>query len=187
MPTLVQVNEPNASERQVYFDIRADDGVSPINSEAGNQPQISINGTAWTDSGIGTLNLIGNGRYYAVLDISSVVLAGSKIESRYKGALTVETPGDSVQVVGFDPKKPFYAAGDGTVNEVVTIETENQQPISGVDVWVTSDEAGLYQVAGVLETDAQGQVIFQLDPGTYYLWRQHPNYNFANPKTMVVS
>lgn len=101
---LVHANEATAAQRTVYFDLRdATDGLTAELTEASGQPQISTNGGAWTNTGIGTLVAIGNGRYYAVLTQAAVATAGDIIETRYKSANTVETPGDSVQVVAFNP------------------------------------------------------------------------------------
>jgi hypothetical protein len=97
-------NQATAAKRRVFFDCRdATDGLTPETGEAGGQPQISTNGGAWTNTGIGVLVAIGNGRYYAELTQGAVATAGDLIETRYKSANTVETPGDSVQVVAFNP------------------------------------------------------------------------------------
>lgn len=104
MPILVHANEATAAQRRVYFDLRdATDGITAETGEAGGQPQISTNGAAWTNTGIGTLTDIGNGRYYADLTQAAVATAGDIVETRYKSANTAESPGDSVQVVAFDP------------------------------------------------------------------------------------
>lgn len=104
MPVLVHANEATASQRRVYFDLRdATDGITPETGEAGGQPQISSDGAAFGDAGIGTLTHMGNGRYYADLTQAAVTTAGTLIETRYKSANTLESPGTSVQVVAFDP------------------------------------------------------------------------------------
>lgn len=100
----VKANEATAGRRRVYFHLVLDsDNKSPANGEGGQQPQISTNGGAWTNTGISTLTLIGNGRYYADLTQAAVASAGDSIETRYKSANTPETPGDSIIVVGYDP------------------------------------------------------------------------------------
>ena len=104
MARLMLANQATAAKRRVYFDCRdATDGLTPETGEAGGQPQISTNGAAWTSTGIGVLVAIGNGRYYAELTQAAVATAGDVIETRYKSANTAETPGDSVQVVAFNP------------------------------------------------------------------------------------
>jgi hypothetical protein len=110
---LVLVSDSSPARRRVYFDLRETDGITPATAEAGGQPQISVDGAAWTDTGIGTLSAIGQGRYYATLGTDPIGSAGSVIEVRYKSASTAECPGSSVQVVGFDPSLNT-AVGDST-------------------------------------------------------------------------
>jgi hypothetical protein len=100
----VKVSEATAARRRVYFDLRlASDGVSPALSEAGGQPQISVDGGAWTNTGIGTLTHTGNGRYYADLTTLAIGTVGQSIATRYKSANTLELPGDTMLVVNYDP------------------------------------------------------------------------------------
>ena len=104
MPRLMLASQSTAAKRQVYFHlVDATDGLTAETGEAAGQPQISTNGAAWTNTGIGTLTAIGNGRYYAELTQAAVATAGDVIETRYKSANTAECPGDTVQVVAFDP------------------------------------------------------------------------------------
>jgi len=111
----IKANEATAAKRYVYFHcVDATDGMTPETGEADGQPQISTDGAGWTDTGIGTLVAIGNGRYYAALTQAAVATAGQIIESRYKSAETAETPGDTAQVVGYDPASALstHAATD---------------------------------------------------------------------------
>lgn len=100
---LIKANESTASRRRAYFHLVTTDGVTPATAESGGQPQVSSDGGAWTDTGIGTLSAVGNGRYYAELTQAAVQTPGTSIETRYKSANTAECPGESVQVVAFDP------------------------------------------------------------------------------------
>lgn len=101
---LIKANESTAARRYVFFHlVDATDGITAETGESGGQPQVSSNGGAWTNTGIGTLTSIGNGRYYAELTQTLVQTAGTYVETRYKSANTAECPGDSVHVVGFDP------------------------------------------------------------------------------------
>src|SRR5690349_18217817 len=96
---LVTANEATAAQRRVYFHlVDATDGITAETGESGGQPQISTNGGAWTNTGIGTLNSVGNGRYYADLTQAAVATPGDLIETRYKSANTAECPGTSVCV-----------------------------------------------------------------------------------------
>ncbi len=120
MPKLVYANESTAAKRRVYFHlVDATDGITAETGEAGGQPQVSSDGGAWTNTGIGTLSAIGNGRYYADLTQTLVATAGTMIETRYKSANTAESPGESVQVVAFNP----YDANLGLTNLDAAVST----------------------------------------------------------------
>ncbi len=69
-----------------------------------------------------------------------------------------------------------------TINVVVS-----GVPVSGADVWITSDSAGANIVAGTISTNAQGNATFYLDAGTYYVFIRATGYNFTNPTTIAVS
>jgi hypothetical protein len=100
MAITVNPNEATAANRRMYFQcVDIGDGMTPETAEAGGQPQISTNGAAWTDTGIGVLVAIGNGRYYAVLTQAAVLTEGDVIEGRYKSANTAEAVGTTVQVL----------------------------------------------------------------------------------------
>lgn len=102
--TRVMVNEPAAERRRMFFQLVGTDGITPANLEAGGQPQISTNGAAWTNTGIGTLVLTGNGAYYADLLVTAIATIGDRIRSRYASARTAECPAETdFEVVGFDP------------------------------------------------------------------------------------
>ena len=104
MALLVKANESTSTKRYVFFQLcDATDGLTPETGEAGGQPQISSDGAAFTNTGIGTLAHMGNGRYYAALTQAAVLTAGTRIECRYKSANTAEAVGTTVQVVAFDP------------------------------------------------------------------------------------
>jgi hypothetical protein len=64
-------------------------------------------------------------------------------------------------------------------------------PIEGVEVWVSTDLAGVNIVwAGVTNAFGVAQDVLGalawLDPGTYYFWRQKTGYAFVNPDVEVV-
>jgi hypothetical protein len=91
---------------------------------------------------------------------------------------TLETLSDQIDGIGGQ-------AGSGATAHTVTVN-DGSNPISGADVWITSDQAGNTVVASG-ETDGNGQVTFQLDAGTYYMWVQISGYNFTNPTQITVS
>jgi len=77
------------------------------------------------------------------------------------------------------------SAGAVTFTYTLT-STVDSAPIPGADVWATTDEAGNYVAASGV-TDASGEVVFYLDAGTYYIWRQLAGWDFTNPDTEVVT
>ena len=289
---IVKANDATATHRRAYFDLRdATDGITIELGENGGQPQVSTDGEAWTNTGIGVLVSIGNGRYYAGLTQTLIATAGTVIETRYKSANTAESPGDSFQIVAFDPNdaaslgltnldatvasrstfKPSTdvvakvtlvqkttensdmrgtngantvvpdntgigaiktttdkfvftnenqvdanavsgggggggdataakqdqiladiaaidtPGGSGGISWTIEVKDNLGAPIAGVAVWATTDVGGTNVIAGELVTDTFGKVVFDLDAGSYYLWRQLAGYDFTNPQTMVVS
>lgn len=101
---LIQAGTTDAEKRKVYFHlVSVADGMTASTGEATGQPVASINGAAYSSTGIGALAAIGRGRYYATLSASVVGSVGRVIETSYKSTGTSECPGDSVQVVGFNP------------------------------------------------------------------------------------
>ncbi len=128
MPNLVPItkNEATASRRRMYFHlVNATDGMTPENGEAAEQPQISTNGGAWTNTGIGTLTLIGNGRYYADLTQAATnIAAGSRILTRYKSANTAEGIGDTAMIQAGDQATELHLVKAMLANkQIQTIAT----------------------------------------------------------------
>jgi hypothetical protein len=77
-------------------------------------------------------------------------------------------------------------AGSGSVTQVVTVNDANGDPLDGAQVTVYTDTAKANLVASGF-TNTSGQVTFELDAGTYYVWKSLAGYNFANPSVMAVS
>jgi hypothetical protein len=75
--------------------------------------------------------------------------------------------------------------GSGSVSWVITINVDGS-PKDGVDVWITTDEAGANVIARG-DTDDSGQVTFLLDTGSYYAWKQLAGYSFTNPEAFTVT
>jgi len=77
--------------------------------------------------------------------------------------------------------------GPGAITFTYTLtNSDGGAPIPGADVWASTDITGNYIVASGV-TDASGEVIFYLDAGTYYIWRQLAGWDFVNPDTEVVA
>jgi len=101
----INLNESTAALRRVYFFcVDATDGQTPETGEDTGQPEISTNGGAFTSTGIGTLNTLGDGWYYA--ELTQAAVNGSirdAIQPRYKSANTLEAFGTFVTVVAATP------------------------------------------------------------------------------------
>ena len=103
-----------ANTRVYFFLTDATDYVTPETGEAGGQPQISTNGAAWTNTGIGTLTSIGNGSYYADLTTGAVATAGSIVLTRYKSSNTSEARGTTAIVTAYAPSAETQTVSLGT-------------------------------------------------------------------------
>jgi hypothetical protein len=169
---LIKASEATAARRRIEFHLVGTDGITPATGEAAGQPQISTNGAAWTSTGIGTLTAIGNGRYYADVTQAAVATAGDAIFTRYKSASTAECPGDSVQVVGFDPAD-FLAEGYGSGVLTVTVD-DGAAAILGAAVSLRS--GGVLVASGT--TDALGQVALSHQGGSAQLLVSRSGYTF---------
>jgi len=100
----VNKNEATAARRRFYFFlVDATDGHTPETGEAAGQPEVSIDGDAWSSGEIGTLTHSGEGYYYADLTQAAINIAGpSVIRARFKSANTREAQADNAIIVG-DP------------------------------------------------------------------------------------
>jgi hypothetical protein len=70
--------------------------------------------------------------------------------------------------------------GVGDYAVTLTIRTTGSAPISGISVWVNSTNDRSGSVAGTKVTDSNGQVTFNLEYTTYYIFCHLANYTFAN-------
>lgn len=78
-------------------------------------------------------------------------------------------------------------AGAGSILHSYTItDSADGTPIDGVEVWVSTDAAGVNVVASGY-TNSSGVFSVMLDAGTYYFWRKRSGYNFTNPDTETVA
>ena len=77
--------------------------------------------------------------------------------------------------------------GPGAIAKVYTITNSvTGLPLADVNVWATTDLAGLNTVASGV-TNAIGQITFFFDSGvTYYMWRQKDGFTFTNPDIEVM-
>lgn len=78
-------------------------------------------------------------------------------------------------------------SGAGTIQHTYTMtDSADGTPIDGVEVWVSTDAAGVNVIASG-HTNSSGIVNFMLDAGTYYFWRKRSGYNFTNPDIETVA
>ncbi len=70
--------------------------------------------------------------------------------------------------------------GVGDFAVTLTIRTTGGTPISGISVWVNSSNTRSASVAGTKVTDTNGQVVFNLEYTTYYLFCNLSGYTFAS-------
>ena len=79
-------------------------------------------------------------------------------------------------------------AGTGATEFTYNVTDEDSgDPIAQVLVWVTTDNDAEGNLVASGYTDTWGDVVFYLDAGTYYLWRQKVGYDFENPDTETVT
>lgn len=148
-----------------------------------------------------TVTLIRNGD-----DTGEVVTVTNKTTGQYKATVTIPAgyvEGDDLELVGawavggrserdlLGRGRIRIGLGVGAHDVVLTIKTnEAGTPVvPDCDVIVTTSSAEPDQ--GVIAsglTDANGEVTFYLDAGTYYLWRQKAGYDFDdNPRNLTVN
>lgn len=78
--------------------------------------------------------------------------------------------------------------GSGAIAFTYTVTNSvTSAPLDNVSVWVSSDSSGNNVIAEGT-TNASGQVVFRLDAGTYFFWRELAGYTFSpEPDSEVVS
>ncbi len=158
--------------------ILASDGKTPALNEAGGQPQVSKNFGPFANSA-GTLVSLGNGDYYLPLTQDELNTPG-RLTVRYQSAaclpfsFTVDVDGESVNI------------GSGANAVVVTVQNaETGQPVPNVLV-IVRNELETSVVAWSM-TDANGEIPFNLDNGTYHiLIRSSAHYEPIGAQVLVV-
>jgi hypothetical protein len=168
--------QPN-SENEAKFQL-VDSTVTAVTGLGSNfMFDICLPGTSVFTDGTGSKLEIGRGWYKYI---------SPSAESAILGELAVTASG-----VGTTQQNLTYQIGNpqsGFGGTATTIQVDSGgTPQDGAAVWVTSDAAGAYLVAGTLTTNSEGNVTFYLDAGTYYVWAQKAGVNFTNPTTITVS
>lgn len=128
-----------------------------------------------------------------VINVMVLGLAGDTNESgsvrifsdNYAAAADVPTAAEIDTQLSGTHGAGTWGNGSGSTSTTVTVN-DGVNPIDGVDVWVSTDSAGTNVIARG-STGALGTVVFMLDAGTYYAWKQLAGYDFTNPQSFTVS
>lgn len=139
---------------------------------------VAVTGDGGTQTpGAGTLVHEGNGFWSYVPTQAETNFA--HIAFTFTGANAVPT---SIQVY-----TELAAAGVGAITwPYMLTSSVDASPIADADVWVTSDSAGNNVLASG-KTNQAGVVMFFLDAGPAFVWRQKSGWNFSNPDPETVA
>ena len=138
-------------------------------------------------SRIDSLNTWGAWRASVVLAATSGFESGKSYTVIFRVVVSDATyeSADSFQIGAEVSASSLWGAG--ALQYVYTLTSSvDETPIADAQVWVTTDEAGLNIIAAGT-TDQYGQVTFQLDAGTVYIWRAKTGWTFINPEEEAVS
>lgn len=146
-----------------------------------------------------TMNELGDGRYQLRFNSNKAILTETYL------AIEIQASGSSFDdiktyiyrftsdsnILNRLGQTPYASVGSGSGGcrfVYIVRDRDTNAALSGVTVFVTSDENSSNIVAGPELTDSNGQVIFNLSPNTaYYFWRSKSGYTFTNPDREVVS
>ena len=93
---------------------------------------------------------------------------------------------DSLEAIT-DDVADVGTSGSGAITFTYTLtSTVDGSPIADADIWVKSSPSATKVLASG-RTDQNGQVVFYLDAGTVYVYRQKSGVNFTNPDTETVA
>jgi len=80
------------------------------------------------------------------------------------------------------------SSGVGAFEVSLTIKLSGGSLVPECDVVLTtSDGDPATDVYASVRSNSSAVCVFNLDAGTYYLWRQKAGFNFTNPATVTVS
>ena len=111
---------------------------------------------------------------YYVFDITQVESNGDLLliaPASVTGSVQVRGVPESIYTSSFAP---------GDYEVTLTLRTTGGTPISGVSVWLNSTNTRSGSVAGTKITDTNGQVVFNLEYATYYMFCHLSGYTFAS-------
>ena len=114
-------------------------------------------------------------------DVSGKVLGGGSSEITDVGAWVLNNTGLPIGSGG-------SPVGPGSTEVVITTVDDDNNPVDGVAVWISTDEAGTDVIAGTLYSAGNGRAKFMLDTDmVYWVWRELSGFNFSpNPEMITL-
>ena len=110
------------------------------------------------------------------------------LDNGFQGFVEFATEAESLAIFAINPQEfetnPVEGAGDIPIT--FKVRQMSGAVVEAAAVYVTSDLEGTLVVAGRKYTNANGDVTFRLNHGTYYIWREHNSFTFSNPRTITV-
>lgn len=110
------------------------------------------------------------------------------LENGFQGFIEFANASNTPALFAINPQEfetaPVQGAGDTEIT--ITVRQTSGAVVEGAAVYVTNDTSGINVIAGRKYTNAYGQVSFNLNNGTYYVWREHDSFTFNNPRTVIV-
>jgi hypothetical protein len=140
-------------------------------------------GVVWDGTQIPTVEVTNTGTYVRLYTGADLATYSYVVSATYSGITVL----DSDYAVGAVGRVESTEIGAGAIAFTYTLTSSvDGTAIADADVWATSDAAGNTILASG-HTDSAGQVVFYLDAGNAYIWRQKSGYNFTNPDTEIVA
>jgi len=102
-------------------------------------------------------------------------------------AITVDTIAIRFCAAVFSIENRAGKNGVGDYQVTLTIRTTEGAAVSGISVWVNSANTRSGSVAGTKVTDTNGQVLFNLEYTTYYIFCHLAGYSFASASFTAAS
>jgi hypothetical protein len=120
-----------------------------------------------------------------IADIADAVIAAIAVPTAAENR--AEMDANSTQLAAIATDAATAAGGSGATSWSYTVtDSDTALPIADVEVWLTTDAAGVNVVARQ-RTNASGVASFMLTAGSYYVWRYKSGYTFTNPDSETVS
>ncbi len=155
------------------------DSSDHMTGKTGLSPTVTLskNGAEFSDAE-GTVSETGNGWY---------LLAANANDRDTLGSLVIHAEASGSDPFDFDyyivAYDPFTITGSSTLDVTVTCSDEPVEGIT-VEVYTSASKIGF---VGKTRTTSAGLAHFDIDPGTYYVWILHSDYEATNPTTVTVT